>query len=96
LKKVFDRFVNGCVSMVNKFLPDSFIFAVILTILVFIIAIPVTGIAPAKDITVFDRLTKLVFVGWYGGFWNLLGFAMQMALIVVTGCVFANTPQIHK
>lgn len=29
---------------------------------------------------------------WGAGFWDLLAFAMQMALIVVTGYVLANTP----
>ena len=29
---------------------------------------------------------------WGNGFWDLLAFAMQMSLIVVTGYVLANTP----
>lgn len=43
-----------------------------------------------------DRLIDLVYKGWYGGFWNLLGFGMQMVLIVVTGTMFANTEPVHK
>lgn len=96
MKKVFDKFVNGCVTLVNKYLPDAFIFAVILTIVVFVFAVIVTGVAPADDIGVFDRFINLIFNGWYGGFWSLLAFAMQMALVVVTGSILANTPQINK
>ena len=29
---------------------------------------------------------------WYKGFWELLGFSMQMALIVITGSCVANAP----
>ena len=96
MKKVFDKFVNGCVTLVNKYLPDAFIFAVILTIVVFVFAIIVTGVAPSETVGVLDRFTNLIYTGWYGGFWSLLAFAMQMALVVVTGSILANTPQINK
>lgn len=33
---------------------------------------------------------------WGNGFWDLLAFAMQMSLIVVTGYVLANTPFVKK
>ena len=33
---MFKRFTNGCVRVVNRWLPDPFLFAVILTIVVFI------------------------------------------------------------
>src|SRR5690625_848721 len=33
---------------------------------------------------------------WGTGFWDLLAFAMQMSLIVVTGYVLANTPFVKK
>lgn len=96
MKKVFNRLVDGSVALINRFLPDAFVLAIILTIVVFIVAIPVTGIAPAEGISTFDRIVNLVYGGWYGGFWNLLAFSMQMALIVVTGSVFANAPPIHR
>ena len=95
MKKLFNRVVDGSVALVNRFLPDAFVLAIILTIIVFIIAIPVTGVAPAEGVSVFDRFVNLIYDGWFGGFWNLLAFSMQMALIVVTGSVFANAPPIH-
>lgn len=96
MKKLFNRVVDGSVALVNRFLPDAFVLAIILTIIVFIIAIPVTGVAPAEGVSVFDRFVNLIYDGWLGGFWDLLAFSMQMALIVVTGSVFANAPPIHR
>ena len=33
---MFKKFTNGCVRVVNRWLPDPFLFAIILTIVVFI------------------------------------------------------------
>ncbi len=110
MKKIIEKFVDGCVGIVNKYLPDAFIFASLLTFVVFIFAIIVmfnfksgqvnvkgTNAAdPTTGITFIGRLSALLFNGWYAGFWTLNGFAMQMSLIIVTGSIFANTPQIKK
>ncbi|CTQ49826.1 Short-chain fatty acids transporter [Jannaschia donghaensis] len=54
---------------------------ILLTLFVFALGIVVEGATPAA------------MVGHFGdGFWNLLTFAMQMALVLVTGFVFASTP----
>ena len=67
--------------IVQRYLPDAFLFAVILTIVVFIMGIFMTGSSPIQMVEY-----------WGTGFWDLLAFSMQMALIVVTGYVLANTP----
>ena len=79
------KFTNACVNFMQKFLPDAFIFAVILTIVVFIFAMPAAGATPIALIN-----------AWGGGVWNLLAFSMQMALVVVTGTAFATAPPIKK
>lgn len=33
---------------------------------------------------------------WYGGFWSLLAFSMQMAMILVTGTILATAPLFKK
>ncbi|VEH68366.1 Short-chain fatty acids transporter [Rodentibacter pneumotropicus] len=33
---------------------------------------------------------------WGDGFWNLLSFSMQMAMVVVTGNALASAPQIRR
>lgn len=78
---MFKKFTNGCVQVVNRWLPDPFLFAVILTIIVFIAAMVGTGQGPIELTTAW---------GNDAGFWKLLGFAMQMALVLVLGSAMAS------
>ncbi len=73
LTNFFDR-------LVQRYLPDAYLFAIILTFFVFILGILFTDNGPV------DML-----VHWGDGFWDLLAFTMQMALVVITGYVLANT-----
>lgn len=82
---MFKKFTNGCVALVQKYLPDPFLFAVILTLVVFVMGIFLTGQGPMAMI-----------IHWSGGFWNLLAFSMQMALVLVTGHTLANAPIIKR
>ncbi|MBQ9495633.1 MAG: short-chain fatty acid transporter [Treponema sp.] len=79
------KFTKGCVNLVNRFLPDPFIFCVVLTIIVFIFAMPATGSGPIA-----------VLNAWGAGVWGLLAFSMQMALVLVLGNAFATAPAIKK
>lgn len=72
-------------TFVSKYLPDPLIFAVLLTFVTFICAWGLTDSTPVDLVNM-----------WGNGFWNLLGFGMQMALIVVTGNALATSPQIRK
>lgn len=76
---------NFFVRLVQRFLPDAFIFAIILTFLVFVIGILFTESGPVEMVS-----------HWGTGFWDLLAFTMQMALVVVTGYVLANAPVIKN
>jgi short-chain fatty acids transporter len=104
MRKFIDKFVDGAVGLVNKFLPDAFIFASILTFVCMLFAIivmfsfetPSQNLKGDGEATFLGKFTALIFHGWYGGFWSLLGFSMQMSLIIVTGDIFANTPQMKK
>src|SRR5690625_5033282 len=78
LTMFFDR-------MVRKYLPDAFLFAIILTFIVFILGIGFTNNSPVQMVQY-----------WGDGFWDLLEFAMQMSLIVVTGYILANTPVVKN
>ena len=82
---MFKKFTNGCVKLVQRFLPDAFVFCVILTIVVFIAAMPVAGMNPIE-----------VANAWGSGVWGLLAFSMQMALVLVLGSALANAPAIKK
>ena len=83
--KMFKKFTNGCVKLVQRFLPDAFVFCIILTIVVFIAAMPVAGMNPIE-----------VANAWGSGVWGLLAFSMQMALVLVLGSALANAPAIKK
>ena len=69
---------NGCVALVQRFLPDPFIFCILLTIVVFVVAMPLTQQGPMDMV-----------LHWGNGVWNLLALSMQMDLVLVLGTAFA-------
>ena len=82
---MFQRIIKACVKLVQKFLPDPFIFAVILTLIAACVAMPVCRQSPIE-----------VIEHWGNGVWSLLAFAMQMALVLVCGSTLASAPVIKK
>ena len=71
--------------VVSRYLPDPLIFAMLLTMLTFIIALALTPSTPMDLVNL-----------WGNGFWNLLAFGMQMALIIVTGHALASSPPVKR
>ena len=84
---MFKKFTNGCVNVVNRWLPDPFLFAIILSIVVYVGAIVATGMGPLDILNAW---------GTTSGFWNLLAFSMQMALVLVLGNAMATAPVFTK
>ena len=78
---MFKKFTNGCVRIVNRWLPDPFLFAIILTIVVFIAAMIGTQQGPVALVNAWGNSK---------GFWGLLSFSMQMALVLVLGSAMAS------
>ncbi|MDF2067348.1 TIGR00366 family protein [Bacillus sp. Cr_A10] len=78
---MMERLTNFFTSIMKKYLPDPFVFAIGLTILTFILALLI------EDISFLDLTTE-----WGGGFWNLLAFTTQMAVILAMGYVLATAP----
>jgi len=72
-------------KIAKKYLPDAFIFAVILAIIVFVLGIVIEG-ASIIDMTTY----------FGGGMWKFLAFSMQMVLILVTGSALATSGPVHK
>jgi short-chain fatty acids transporter len=60
--------------------PDAFVFALIATVVVFVAALVAT---PSTVLDVVDD--------WGRGFWDLIPFTMQMALVIITGHVLATS-----
>ena len=81
-------------AWVRSWMPDPFIFAIILTIIGMIIVVWVLD--TPKHLGWGGTVKFLVYSAWYGGFWKLLKFSMQMTLILVTGYVIAYHPYIYR
>jgi short-chain fatty acids transporter len=78
---VFERVGERVAGNVQKWLPDPFLFAILLTFIAFAMGMFFAGKTAGEMVT-----------NWYRGFWNLHTFAMQMVLILVTGYVLAHAP----
>lgn len=82
---LFESFKNACVNLVQRYLPDPFLFCIMITFVIFISGIIFTGQSPMAMVK-----------HWSSGFWSLLAFSMQMALVLVFGQTMANAPAIKK
>ncbi|WP_231183959.1 TIGR00366 family protein [Haladaptatus sp. DYF46] len=92
MANVIRQMAEGSSRLVERYLPDAFLFAIILSFVAFGLALafvtPQGGtMAHAENILV---------DGWYGGFWGLLSFAMQMTLILMTGYALAQSAVVDR
>ncbi len=69
------------VRVVERYLPDPFVFVMILTLVAAAAAFFTQGTSPLQIVEI-----------WGDGFWSLLTFSMQMLLVLVTGYMMASTP----
>lgn len=80
------RFISRpAVTLMDRYLPDPFIFVLILTIVAAAVAMVSEGTAPLQLVQM-----------WGDGFWGLLTFSMQMLLVLVTGFILASSPPVKK
>ncbi len=82
---MFKKLISLSVKLVNKLLPEPFVFAVILTFVAFLCSIFITNQSPLETLN-----------NWGNGMWSLLGFAMQMSLVLVCGSALADSKIIKK
>ncbi len=66
--------------LMRNFLPSTFVFAILLTLLTMALAFVFADAGPA-----------VILSGWTAGFFNILIFAMQVILVLVTGHALALT-----
>jgi len=76
---------NFFTRIMQRWLPDAFLFAIILTFVVLICGV----IAEDKSV---NQMIDF----WGDGIWNLLTFSMQALLTLVTGYVLAKTPFVKR
>jgi short-chain fatty acids transporter len=77
--------VRFFVGVAERYLPDAFLFAVVLTLITFVLAAIIVTPNPVALIE-----------AWYLGLWSILTFALQMALILLTGYVVAQSPPVAR
>ncbi len=68
-------------ELMRKYLPDPFVFAIALTLLTVLLAMGIEGQS-------LGNVTR----AWGKGFWSLLAFTTQMAVILAMGYVLATAP----
>lgn len=82
---MLNRLASFFVRIVERWMPDPFLFCVLLTILCYGMALALTPTGP----------TELV-VHWYNGIWEILAFAMQMILVLLTGYTLASSRPVRR
>ena len=80
--KAITRFTN---ALMEKYLPDPYIFVAILTAIVVGLGMIFTD-SSFVDMTIY----------WGDGFWGILAFTMQMVIVLAAGHVLANSPLFKK
>ena len=73
------------VRIVDRYLPDPYVFVLLLSLVAIVAAMVIEGHGPLAVIRM-----------WGDGFWGLLAFSMQMLLVLVTGFMLASTPPIKR
>ena len=76
---------NFAVRLMQRYLPDAFILAVLLTVVIMLMGITLGGHTPFEMVDY-----------WGKGFSALFKFAMQMTLVLVTGYALALTPPVRR
>ncbi len=79
------KFGETSTKLFEKYMPNAFVFAMLLTIITGLIAFVWLGAKPMEIVT-----------GWYDGFYSLLEFGMQIVLIIITGFAIALSPLVNK
>lgn len=88
---LLERAAARFTAWAERWIPDAFVFALVATFVV----------AAAAIATLRGRHGWLGAAGqvveiWGGGFWELLPFTLQMALVIVTGYVVATTRPVYR
>jgi short-chain fatty acids transporter len=72
-------------EMTERFIPSAFAIALVLTFFTFGLAMTTAGAPPSR-----------VIIEWGNGFWTLVPFAMQMALVVLSGYLVSTAPIVDR
>jgi short-chain fatty acids transporter len=83
---------DGLTRWTERWIPDALVIVIVLSIVAYILAL-IWGFKP--EVGLGSRAFQSV-QAWGKGFWELLTFAMQMCLIMMTGYILACSPPVRK
>ena len=72
-------------KIAQRYLPDAFIFAIILSLIIFVMGMLIQNSSFVEMSSYFGT-----------GMWNFLAFSMQMVLILVTGSALATSKPVYR
>ncbi|MFC0269510.1 short-chain fatty acid transporter [Kushneria aurantia] len=82
---MLQKISRPAVKLVERYLPDPYIFVLLLTIIAALAAM------------LFEQQSPLAVIRYWGdGFWGLLSFSMQMLLVLITGFMLASSPPVKR
>ena len=82
---ILRRVTRVCVHYAERYIPDPYLYALILTFVTVAAALVFTPSGPFQ-----------IANAWYDGIWAILAFAMQMALILSTGVALAAAGPVKR
>jgi short-chain fatty acids transporter len=80
MHQALEAFASSVTRLAERWFPDSYVFAALATVIVSAAAL-LAGVSPSAIATSFGE-----------GYWSLIPFTMQMAMVVVSGYVVASSP----
>jgi short-chain fatty acids transporter len=83
---------DGMTRWTERWVPDAFVIVIVLSIVTFVFAL-IWGFKP--EVGLGSRAYGSI-QAWGQGFWDLLAFAMQMCLIMMTGYILACSPPVRR
>jgi len=83
---------DGMTRWTERWIPDALVIVIILSLVTYIFAL-IWGFKP--EVSLGSRAYESI-QAWGKGFWELLTFAMQMCLIMMTGYILACSPPVRR
>jgi len=83
-----ERFASRSTAWTEQWMPDAFIFALGGTLVIAVAAFLVDGNMRAEPLRIVDA--------WGNGFWSLIPFTLQMAMMIIGGYVLATSPAVFR
>src|SRR5208283_5458625 len=85
MQRILQSMTKFFTSLMRRYLPDPFVFAIVLTFLTLVLGMALQHKSPFQMVEY-----------WGKGFWSLLAFTTQMATMLATGYVLAKAPFVDK